>query len=134
MIVDTARGFIGSRWRHRGRKPWAVDCIGVLVAAVEAGGIKMHDRTDYGREPWNDGLRQEMQRHFGRPVDDMQPGDVVLVTWPNTPEPSHVGIVADYCHGGLSLIHAHSTWGVAEHRIDDYWRGVITEVYRPWAA
>lgn len=134
QIVDTARSLIGAKWRHRGRKPWAVDCIGIMVLSMEAAGIKMRDRTDYGREPWNDGLQREMQEHFGDRVDDMQPGDVVLVQWPNMPAPSHVAIVADYHHGGLSLIHAHSNWGVAEHRLDDDWLKLITEVYRPWAA
>lgn len=135
QIVDTARSMIGARWRHRGRKAWAVDCIGIMVLSMESAGIKMRDRTDYGREPWNDGLQREMLEHFGEPVsDDWQAGDVAIVKWANMPAPSHVAIIADYPHGGLSLIHAHSSWGVAEHRLDEDWAAMIVEVYRPWAA
>lgn len=132
IIVDTARSLIGAKWRHRGRKTWAVDCIGIMVLSMQAAGIEMRDRTDYGREPWNDGLQREMRDHFGEPVTgEWQPGDVAVIKWPNMPGPSHVAIISNYAHGGLSLIHAHSEWGVAEHRLDDDWRNLIVEVYRP---
>lgn len=105
--------------------------MGVMVLSMEHAGIEMRDRTDYGREPWNAGLQRELKEHFGGPVDDMQAGDVAVIQWRNMPGPSHVALIADYPHGGLSLIHAHSTWGVAEHRLDDDWLELIVEVYRP---
>lgn len=132
LCVAHARAYVGTKWRHRGRKPWAIDCIGVLVLSVAAGGVMMRDRRDYGREPWNDGLQRELEEHFGAPVEGMQPGDVVLIKWPEAPGPSHVGIIADYCHGGLSIVHAHNDFGVAEHRLDDKWLGMIVAAYRPW--
>lgn len=46
--------------------------------------------------------------------------------------PHHVGIVADYRYGGLSLIHAYAqNRMVVEMRIDDEWRNRIIAVYRP---
>lgn len=45
---------------------------------------------------------------------------------------NHVGILGDYPHGGLSLIHSYAVnKKVIEHRLDDEWRGRITEVFRP---
>lgn len=132
LCVAHARSCVGTKWRHRGRKPWAVDCVGLLVLSVAAGGIVMRDRIDYGRDPWNEGLEREMQSHFGDPVDDIRVGDVVLIRWKGKPAPSHVGIIGDYCHGGLSIIHAHNDFGVAEHRLDEGWRSMIVSAYRPW--
>lgn len=131
--VAHARSLLNAKWRHRGRKPWAIDCIGLVVVSVAAGGIVMRDRLDYGREPWKDGLRQELVSHFGEPVSgEWLPGDVALIRFETHPEPGHVGIIADYTHGGLSLIHSYSRVSVTEHALDHYWRSLIIEVYRPW--
>ena len=131
--VAHARTLLGAKWRHRGRKPWAIDCIGLVVLSVAAGGIQMRDRTNYGREPWKDGLRQELIDHFGPPIEgDWQPGDIALIRFQDHPEPGHVGIIADYAFGGLSLIHSYSLVSVTEHRIDENWLAAIIEVYRPW--
>lgn len=132
LCVAEARKHLGVKWRHRGRKPWAVDCIGLVVLAVAAGGIQMRDRLDYGREPWKDGLQRELAEHFGEPVTDMQPGDVVLMKWEQNPEPAHVGIIGNHPDGGLSLIHSYSMTAVCEHGIDPIWLSRIVEVYRPW--
>lgn len=132
LCVAEARSWIGTKWRHRGRTRFGIDCIGLIVHAVAAGGIQMRDRRDYGREPWKDGLQRELFEHFGEPVMDMQPGDVALMRWHNQDGPAHVGIIGDYCHGGLSLIHSYSLTSVCEHVIDDEWRARIVEVFRPW--
>lgn len=131
LIVAEARKYIGVKWRHRGRKPWAVDCIGLVVLSVRAAGIEMRDRTDYGREPWKDGLRREMVDHFGAPVSAWQPGDIAVMRWEQHTEPGHVGILTDYANGGLGLVHSFSRIAVTEHRLDEAWRSLILEVYRP---
>lgn len=130
LRVQEARKYLGVKWRHRGRKDWALDCIGLVVRAVAAGGLVMRDRRDYGREPWKDGLRQEMREQLGEPVTDWQPGDIALMSWDGAHEPSHVGVLGDSPHG-LTIIHSYSLLAVSEHRIDDQWRRRITEVYRP---
>lgn len=132
-MVDHARSMIGTKWRHRGRKPWAVDCIGIVVLSIEAAGGEVEDRLDYGREPWREGLQAGLQARFGAPVplESAQPGDVALFAWPGK-EPSHIGIFADYAHGGLSIVHAMQLKNVAEHRFDDTWKRLLVEVYQPW--
>ena len=121
---------IGVPWRHRGRKPWAVDCIGLVVLSLRAAGIDVQDKTNYGREPWREGLREGLRARFGDPVTDWQPGDIALMRWDARPDPCHVAILGDHVNGGLSLIHAYSMTNVTEHGIDARWRNRIIEVYR----
>ena len=53
-----------------------------------------------------------------QPIDRavMQPGDVVVVSFDR--DPQHLGILGDYRHGGLSIIHAAGLTGrVIETRL-----------------
>ena len=129
--VEAARKMIGTRWRHQGRKPWAVDCVGLLVLSMESAGWPKFDAYNgYGRDPWDDRLRKTLQANFGNPVADMQPGDVGLVRWGRA-EPSHVGIIADYVWGGHSIIHAHNLHGVVETSLSGEIADSIVDIYRP---
>lgn len=119
-----------ARWRHRGRKPWAVDCIGLLVLSAQAAGIPIEDVKDYGRDPWDDRLRQSLRATFGDPVSQWKPGDIALIRWSHG-EPSHVAVIGDH-PAGLSLIHASSIHGVVEHSLSGPFLDCIVEVYRPW--
>ena len=128
--VTEARRHIGARWSHRGRSLYAIDCIGLLVAAVRAGGVDIKDRQDYGRSPWRNGLERELRERFGEPVCDMRSGDIALIQFNGKREPSHVGIITNGMHG-LGLIHSTTMLSVAEHDIDDDWRKKIVMVFRP---
>ncbi len=130
-IVAHARSMIGTRWRHRGRKPWAVDCIGLVELSLRAAGWA--PRVDvpryYGREPWDDRLRRELRAHFGLPVADWCAGDIPLIRW-RLGEPSHVGVLADHPYGGLSIIHASNVDGVVETSLRGRIADCVLEVYR----
>lgn len=128
--VTEARRYIGARWVHRGRSQYGIDCIGLLVAAVRAGGVDIADRVDYSRAPWRNGLEKELRARFGDPVDDMRAGDVALIQFDTKREPSHVGIITDGIDG-LGLIHSTTMLSVAEHDIDADWRRKIVMVFRP---
>lgn len=135
--VARARELIGVPWRHKGRNPArGIDCVGLAVIAVAAGGIVMRDRTNYGREPWKDGLRQDIEAHFGEPMprDAWRPGGVVLLRWADHEEPGHIGITGNGTTD-VSLIHCYNSSGImqtVEHDIDDRWRKLIVDVYWPW--
>lgn len=133
IFVAHARSLLGARWRHRGRKPWALDCVGLLVLSARAAGWPLADQAHYGREPWDGRLRQACVDNLGGPIDGpWQPGDVALIRW-HKKEPSHVGIITDYPHGGLALIHCENINGCIEHAIDTRVANCIVEVYRPCA-
>lgn len=133
-VVAHARDMIGVRWRHQGRKPWAVDCIGLVELALlhaEWPGA-VYRPACYGREPWDDQLRAGMRQHFGDPITDAwAPGDVPLFRW-NEGEPSHVGILGNYRYGGVSIIHASSVRKqVIETGLSGRLLNCVIEVYRP---
>lgn len=130
-FVTAARELKGARWRHRGRKPWAVDCIGLLVVAGRKAGLGAADEEGYGREPWEDRLRQGLRARFGEPVQDWRAGDVAVICW-KAGEPSHVGILGDHPHGGLTIIHAHNLHGVVEHSLAGHVKDCVVECYRPF--
>lgn len=134
-FVAAARALRGAKWRHHGRRPHAVDCIGLLALAFRGCGVPFEDEFGYGREPVGDLLRKGAIRRWGDPLrrDDAIPGDIVLLRWGSAP-PSHTGIVATHPDGGLSLIHANNLHGVIEQRYEGLARAAVTDVFRPWVA
>lgn len=141
MMVSHARSLIGLSWRHRGRSRRGIDCVGLLVLSAHAAGHSIPDATHYGRYPWEDRLRRELREAFGAPiwsqtepvVGEWLAGDVALISW-RRGEPSHVGLIADYLYGGLSIIHCENINGCVEHPVVDHFFDCVTEVYRPWPA
>lgn len=135
-FVEAARAFIGAPWRHQGRRKAGMDCLGLVVLSLAKAGVWVHDRTDYGRLPHNRKLKSELVTHFGPPVaNGLQPGDLVTLRFAH--EENHIAIVGDHPEG-LSLIHSWAdapgspTGGgrVVEHRLDDYWRNLMVDVWR----
>lgn len=131
-LVAAARSYLGVPFRHRGRTRNGMDCIGLLWRAYADCGVTLKDRKVYGREPYRDGLREELQSQLGDPLEFdalWKPGDVVLIEFHGVPH--HVAFFGDYLHGGLSLIHSYGDVGyVTEHRLDDAWTQRILAVFR----
>lgn len=134
LFVAAARQLVNkARWRHRGRQPWAVDCIGLLVLSGRPAGLIVEDEPNYGREPWDDQLRKGCRRRFGAPLpaDQAAPGDIAVIQW-RREEPSHIGIIGNHPDGGLTLIHSHNLKGVIEQGLTGHVATAVLEVYRPW--
>jgi hypothetical protein len=110
----------------------ALDCAGVPVHVAKTLGVPLADYTRYGRLPVPAEMRAALDAHLERIPDERHaPGDVVWMRFEK--EPQHLGIVGDYVHGGLSLIHAYNGAGVnrvVEHRLDDTWRARIVAAWR----
>lgn len=107
QIVEEARSWIGTKWVHQHcLKGVAVDCAQMVIAVGQACGVvdPLLRVTDYGRFP--DGTILTTCSAHMDPVPEalLRPGDVVSVAMEH--QPQHVGIVGDYVHGGLSIIHA----------------------------
>ncbi len=132
-FVIAARKLRGAKWRHRGRKPWAVDCIGLVALAGKDAGLAAQDEKHYGREPWEDRLRKGCRERWGPalPATQAKPGDIAIIQWSNG-EPSHMAIVGDHPDGGLTLIHSSNLHGVVEHSMSGNYLDVVKEIYRPW--
>lgn len=119
-IVEAARRCIDTPYHHQARKPGVgLDCVGLVVCTGQAVGAlgAGFDVRGYSRVP--DGF--SLMHHLDEQLDaieraDMRPGDVVCVAFDGYPQ--HIGVLGDYAHGGLSIIHASSSAGrVIETRL-----------------
>lgn len=132
-FVAAARSYIGTRWRHQGRDRRGLDCGGLLVVCMRAIGRDVHDPRGYGRLPYRGSLEATMRSNYGDPQPmpcELQVGDAGVFEVA-ADAPDHVGIIGDYVHGGLSLIHAYAVnREVVEAPLDDAWRAKLVEVYR----
>lgn len=132
--VVHARALIGTRWSHRGRSERRIDCVGLVVLALQRSGVTVQDRKLYGRDPNQDRLREALTAAFGPAIPKSQArvGDIALLR--GFVYPLHVGILGDYPLGGLSLIHANNAptvMAVCEERLAGRTLDRLLEVYRP---
>lgn len=136
-LWEAARTFNGAKWRHQGRRPEFMDCLGLVVLSLRLIGREVSDRTDYGRTPHNQRLRAGLCAEFGEPVplSELAPGMIVTMRW--TGEENHVAIVSPHPDHGLGLIHCYAFapggavgGRVIEHGMDDAWRARIVEAWR----
>jgi len=128
--IECARSYVGCKWRHRGRSRFGIDCIGLVIKALQAGGIAFKDRLDYGRDARENGLERELREHFGEPVNDaLQAGDIVLMHFEEQTAPNHVGIIGIH-NERLTLIHSSGELLVCEHGLEGEWLSRIVARFR----
>lgn len=119
-IVTAARAWLGTPYHHQARlKGVGVDCVGLVICVARELSLvaPSFDFTGYARAPDGVSIMAAANAHM-TPVakNDMQSGDVVVVTFDAAPQ--HLGILGNYRHGGLSIIHAASKAGmVVETRL-----------------
>lgn len=108
-FVAEARTWIGTPWRFQGQtKGLGADCAGFIRGVIFALGLAPRHNPkyilNYSMMPDGVMLKAECDKWL-TPIRkaDMRSGDVLLLR----PEKlsQHMGILADYVHGGLSLIH-----------------------------
>lgn len=108
-VVTAARGWLETPFHHQARlKGVGVDCAGLVIGVARELGIVPtdFDVDTYPRTPDGRSLLRLTDLHMTRMSvqQSMRPGDVVVVSFDK--DPQHLGIVGDYRHGGLSIIHA----------------------------
>jgi len=120
QIVNAARQWLGTPFHHQARlKGVGCDCIGLVIGVARELGLIApdFDISGYPRVPDGTTLMSTARQHMTE-IDRaaMQPGDVVVVSFDK--DPQHFGILGDYRHGGLSIIHGASNPGrVIETRL-----------------
>ncbi|WP_438749448.1 NlpC/P60 family protein [Pararhizobium sp. O133] len=131
-VVALTESWIGTPYRHQASlKGVGCDCLG-LVRGVW--------RELYGTEPelppayqpdWaerggTDRLFEAARRHFGEPLYEMRPGDLLLFRWrPDLPA-KHAGIAC----GDDRFIHAYEQAAVIRSALVPSWRRRIAGVFR----
>lgn len=104
-IVAEARSWLGTPWHHRQmKKGVGVDCVHFPLAVYQSFG-KLLDLVmpEYNLTPDGKTLIGMCDRYLER-TDKMQEGDLIVVA-PDV-KAQHMGLLANYKHGGFSMIHA----------------------------
>jgi cell wall-associated NlpC family hydrolase len=136
--VRKARTWLGVPFLHQGRsRESGVDCLGLLVMVADDLGLRFGEQSpgethtlNYTKLPDTQALAAGLA-HFLSRVDDgvMRVSDVVLMCLEGRAQ--HVGLLSDYAHGGLGLIHAYApARAVVEHRLDAHWQKKICAIFR----
>lgn len=149
-FLRCVRSYINVPFGHQGRKPWKLDCAGILLQSMQGWARNLPFTADavgafvrawegrptvdlqaYGRDPYQDGLQRVLEANLGPPVlGDPRAADVVLMRFKS--DPQHVGVLADHPEGGLRLIHTDSALRrVTEHRFSGEWVAHAVGYYRP---
>lgn len=78
-IVDEARKYLDVKFRHQGRNPRGVDCVGLVMLVAESFGYQCPMVSNYRREPRHEEFIG-LFRHYmiEKPVKDRTKGDVIL--------------------------------------------------------
>lgn len=132
-VVREARSWLGTPWRHQGRrKGVGVDCVGFIAEVARAVGLMdFQEAANYRRRPDGKTLRAKLDDYL-IPIDSaaIRAADVVLLATHDMPD--HVGLVGDYpVRDEVSLIHAYlPARKVIEHRFDPSWSAQIVRAYR----
>lgn len=105
-FIESARSYMGVKWRHQGRNRMGVDCVGLVICALADIGVEVPDMQGYRRSP--DPIFVEHIRNNSAAAIGPVPG--TLGIFRDGTQPCHVGIFGTL-HGQVSLIHAYTGTG-----------------------
>jgi cell wall-associated NlpC family hydrolase len=125
-IIETARRALGAKFLHQGRNPeTGIDCVGLLVWSGRQLGLSVHDNRRYaGAGIMRRLIEAEVSKTFKKVPNSaiLKPGDILLQL------PSHAAILTKT--DPLTIIEAHTDYGVVEHSIDRCWMDRVFAIYR----
>ena len=132
-VLDAARSFIGTPYRHQGsRAGVGCDCLGLVrgvwraVYGAEPEEAKPYT-PDWAERAAGEPLLEAAARHLD-PVglDDATPGDLVVFRWRTGASAKHCGIL----EFGDRLIHAYEGSAVVASPLGSAWRRRIAGCFR----
>lgn len=128
--ITAARACLGTPFHHQGRAPGVgLDCIGLLVHALGAAGLRVRDQIDYSRRPDGKSLIAALDAHGAQKVSEIKAGDILVFRYDR--QPQHVAMATS----DATMIHSFAPAGeVVETSIGDYWKRRLVGIYRLGAA
>lgn len=125
-IIDTARTWIGTPFKHQGRsKGFGVDCAGLAIGISQELGLEVVDQRGYSRLPKNDEMRELIEQQCD-PIAAPEVGALLYMRYSGT---LHLAIVTRL--DPIYVIHAYQPAGkVVEHRLDSSWLRRVSRIYR----
>jgi len=128
-VVEEARKYLGSPFRHQGRTHTGIDCAGLIIKALSNLGTNLYDVPGYGRQPKDSELEGQMDKQLVRlsAQESWRVGDVLLMRFGL--EPQHVALVSRL--DPVYILHTNSSIGrVVEHILDQRWQRLVVCSYR----
>ena len=124
-IADTARKYIGVRFKHRGRGRDGLDCAGLVLLSCKDAGQQVQDYINYNERPNQTVLIEQMSGRFDKiQVSEARRGDILIISIG-----SRVQHMAILC--GLTIIHANSRAGrVVESAYSPAQKKYVIAAYR----
>ena len=123
-VVETARTYLGTRWRHQGRDRQGLDCVGLVLRVARDLGLTEFEISNYGRVPSNRMMERVLAEQCCRTtLAEIDSGDILHLAFEK--QPQHLAIVTD-----IGIIHADNEYGVVEHGLNRTWRMRVRGCYR----
>lgn len=123
-LVAASRAYLGTPFRHQGRRS-GLDCLGLVSVAHRDAGLRVLDRTDYGRLPDLARMKAALDGQLVRLTRTTPLAAGMVALFEERLRPAHYPV---WLHLGLmtgpaSFIHARGPEelgpGVVEHRLDE---------------
>lgn len=130
-VSQSARSYLNTPWCHQGRlKGIGADCGGLIVGVLKEVGYEDVEFANYSRLADGKSLRAKCRKHLDKKsVEDIDEGDVVLMTFDKMSHPHHLGIIAKK-DGRLTIIHIiDPDRGCVEHTFSAHLRRMVVEAY-----
>lgn len=142
LIVDVARGYLGTPWKHQAAvKGVGIDCVNLLACVAYECGLgdarplaRNAVFRAYGREPLPEILFAGCDEYLERiPLPSATLADILLMKVPGGAYPQHFAIVSALADDKPHYM-IHATSGgprrVVENRVDDEIRSRLFRAYR----
>ena len=133
-VVECARTFLGTRWRHQGRLKGSgpssgVDCAGLVIKVAHELGLFTYDYTDYTRQgDWGAFVGRFREHMIESSLDKAKPGSILILR--ESAYPCHCGIVSKWEQDDRLFIHAYAVQHkVIEDVFNDEWRSMTITVF-----
>ena len=132
-VVEEARRWIGTPYRHHGRlRGVGCDCLGLVLGVWEALNGPLPEKVPPYSADWaeiadGDRLAQAASRHLvPAPLGEIAAGDVLLFRWRQHTAAKHLAIAVS----ADRMIHAHDGAAVCEVAISMGWKRKIAFRYK----
>lgn len=126
MIIETARQWIGTPFKHQGRvRGVGVDCAGLAIGISKDLGLPVIDESGYARSPKDNAMRVLIEQQCDA-ITKIEIGALLFMPHSGT---LHLAIVSQL--DPIYIIHAYQPAGkVVEHRLDSKWLRRVAKIYR----
>lgn len=137
-IAQAARNFIGTSFKHQGRKIGVgIDCVGLPLCVAESYGLRdtegkpmlASDGNSYGLQPHHDIVLEECKRRLIE-IPEVREGCVLALNCMTVA--CHSAIVVKYAEESFGMVHADSRPGtgrVVEIPLNEKWRRRIRGIF-----